>query len=80
MNEKTGAPEATLEGGPMNDWLEERVHRLELSVGRLRKVMALGPESEPALEASTRLFLRKESWICLKRALALWWGLRWGRE
>ena len=64
----------------MSEWLEERVHRLESSVERLRKVMALGPESEPTLEASTRWFLRKESWICLKRALALWWGLRWGRR
>ena len=64
----------------MREWLEERVHRLELSVERLRKVMALGPESEASLEASTRWFLRKEAWICLKRALALWWGLRWGRR
>lgn len=62
----------------MSKWLEERVHRLRLSVDRLEKTLALpeGKVGAPTL----RWYLRKESWICLKRALALWWGLRWGRK
>ena len=63
----------------MSEWLEERVHRLELSVNRLRTAAGLfkklGNQADPAAELR---FLRKESSICLNRALALWWGLRWG--
>ena len=62
----------------MNEWLEERVNRLMLSVERCRAGVSLfkkSPDQVPELH-----FLRKESTICLKRALALWWGLRWGRR
>ena len=74
----------------MSEWLEERVHRLKLSVDRLEKIVALAPlRAGPAKELdwlrdgqerATSFVLRKESTICLKRALALWWGLRWGRR
>ena len=62
----------------MDNLLEERVHRLELSVGRLRKGVDL--LKTPAEDITTNYFLRTESSICLRRALALWWGLRWGRK
>ena len=65
----------------MNDWLEERIRRLELSIGRCRTGVGLfkklGHQADPVAELH---FFRKESSICLKRALALWWGLRWGRK
>ena len=74
----------------MSEWLEERVHRLKLSVDRLEKATTLvhlraGPSKEldwlrDGQDATASFFLRKESTICLKRALALWWDLRWGRR
>lgn len=72
----------------MKTWLEERVHRLKLSVDRLEKATTLvhlraGPSKEldwlrDGQEKVESFLLRKESTICLKRALAVWWGLRWG--
>lgn len=62
----------------MNQWIEERVHRLMLSVDRCQKAAGLLQASEG--QPAELLFLRKESSICLRRALALWWGLRWGRR
>lgn len=64
----------------MEKWLEERVHRVELSVGRLREILAIPQPRDVPVDAGVLWFLRKESSICLKRALALWWGLRWGRR
>ena len=64
----------------MSDWLDERVHRLESSVERLKKAMALELESDPTVKWVNPWFLRNESSICLRRAIALWWGLRWGRK
>ncbi|GEM_PF-4473612 len=61
----------------MSEWLKERVHRLQLSVERLDKGAALLSDRKD--QVAEFHFLRKESSICLKRALALWWGLRWGR-
>ena len=60
----------------METWVEERVNRLELSVKRCRKGADMA--AKPGDQVAEMHFLRKESSICLKRALALWWGLRWG--
>ena len=60
----------------MSEWLGERIHRLELSIGRIQSALVSGRIRDPA----TRWFLRKESSFCLRRAIALWWGLRWGRR
>lgn len=57
--------------------IDERVHRLELSIERLHKAAVLFKNS--VAQVAELQFLRKESSICLKRALALWWGLRWGK-
>ena len=66
----------------MSEWLEERVHRLELSVDRLRATVDLLKILEDNVkdDVAANYFLRTESSICLRRALALWWGLRWGRS
>jgi hypothetical protein len=72
----------------MSKWIDARVHRLRLSVERLEEAGRLEERYgiEPVIvdpaggPMTMRWFLRKESSICLKRALALWWGLRWGRR
>ena len=79
----------------MSNWLEERIHRLELSIGRLRDTAGLlrtgvlvRPLERTVIEPintddeliSVHWLLRKESSICLRRAIVLWWGLRWGRK
>ena len=62
----------------MSEWLDERIRRLSLSVARCRAGAGLFEKAaDPAAEIH---FLRKESSICLRRAFALWWGLRWGRS
>jgi hypothetical protein len=62
----------------VSEWLDERLNRLQLSVERCAAGAKLFQKSaDPVVELH---FLRKESSICLKRAIALWWGLRWGRK
>ena len=62
----------------MDNLLEERVNRLVLSVERCRAAAGLLKNSED--QVAERHYLRKESSLCLRRALALWWELRWGRK
>ena len=58
--------------------LQDRVNRLSDSVGRCQKATGLlGRAGDQVAELH---FLRKESSICLRRAIALWWELRWGRR
>ena len=61
----------------MSTWLEKRVDRLQQSMNRLGSLMDFPDERKS--EPETKWLLRKESSICLRRALALWWDLRWGR-
>ena len=62
----------------MSKWLDERLHRLRLSVDRLEEGAKLAERD--GIEPGWNWFMRKESSICLKRVLALWWDLRWGRR
>lgn len=66
----------------MSVWIDERIHRLALSVERCSKAAGLFEKAaHKTVNAPAELyFLRKESSICLRRAFALWWGLRWGRK
>lgn len=61
--------------------LDERIRQLTLSVERLQKMAGILARLDiNEYKAAEIHWIRKESSICLKRALALWWGLRWGRR
>ena len=60
----------------MDNLLEERVNRVFLSASRLNQMAAL--VSGRGDRTAELAFHRKDSSICLRRVLALWFRLRWG--